>query len=196
MQFIYQLILKLLPKKINSNLINNHSSLSFLLIWAFNYKVNMRLEDEIKTQFKSEYHKLVVNIIYTHNFVSKEIVKILKPHSITSQQYNLLRILRGQYPKPANINLLIDRMLDKMSNASRLVEQLREKGLLTRKRNINDRRNVDVIITDAGLRLLQDIDPLIDEFSYSLDYLTEENAKNLNVLMDKLRNPKDKKSIS
>lgn len=156
----------------------------------------MRLEDEIKTQFKSEYHKLVVNIIYTHNFVSKEIVKILKPHSITSQQYNLLRILRGQYPKPANINLLIDRMLDKMSNASRLVEQLREKGLLTRKRNINDRRNVDVIITDAGLRLLQDIDPLIDEFSYSLDYLTEENAKNLNVLMDKLRNPKDKKSIS
>lgn len=151
----------------------------------------MRLEDEIKTQFKDEYHKLVVNIIYTQNQISQGMFKLLKCHGLTSQQYNVLRILRGQYPKPANVNLLIDRMLDKMSNASRLVDKLQQKGLVSRTENELDRRNRDVLITDDGLKLLKKLEPAVDEFAQNRIALTEEEAKTLNILLDRLRKKPD-----
>lgn len=150
----------------------------------------MRLEEEIKTQFKDEYHKLVVNLIYTQNQISQGIFKLLKPYGLSNQQYNILRILRGQHPKPCNINLLLNRMLDKMSNASRLVEKLRQKGLVERQKNEDDARNRDVMITEKGLMLLKEIEPKMDRFAPTHCHLSENEAKQLNVLLDKLRSPK------
>src|SRR4051812_44694265 len=108
----------------------------------------MRLEEEIKqSKFKSEYHKVGVNIIYTANWLSHQHTKQCKEYDITPEQFNILRILRGQHPKPATVNLMIERMLNKMSNVSRLVEKLRKKGLVDRLTCKEDRRACDVLIT-------------------------------------------------
>jgi hypothetical protein len=91
----------------------------------------MKLENEIKQDtFKSEYHKMLVNVIYTGSWIQNKIASRLKPFGITPQQYNILRILRGQYPKPARVQLLEERMLDNMSNVSRLVEHYDKKDSL------------------------------------------------------------------
>jgi DNA-binding MarR family transcriptional regulator len=147
----------------------------------------MRLEDEIKQKkFKSEYHKLIVNIIYSNNWLLGNHAQYLKPYGISLQQFNILRILRGQYPKAATVNLLIDRMLDKMSNASRLVEKLRMKGLIERKINESDRRAVDVLITQKGLDLLDELSQMDDKLEV-MSVLTESEARELNNLLDKMR---------
>lgn len=148
----------------------------------------MRLEDEIKQkQFKSEHHKLLVNLMYTGNWVKSMHADVLKPHDLTLQQYNILRILRGQHPSPASINLLMERMLDKMSNASRLVEKLRTKGHVERKENDSDRRQADVVITQQGLELLKVIDPQLQQFEQHFRTLTDAEAKMVNDVLDRLR---------
>ena len=148
---------------------------------------NMKLEDEIsQPKFKSEYQKAALNIIYTCNWFTSQHSAKLKPHGITQQQYNILRILRGQHPKPASIKLLKERMMDKMSDASRLVEKLRLKGLVERKVNKNDRRNVDVVITQKGLDLLTSLDYLDDNFK-EIIALDNSEVQQLNELLDKLR---------
>ncbi|MCC6691028.1 MAG: MarR family transcriptional regulator [Bacteroidia bacterium] len=147
----------------------------------------MRLEDEIKQKkFKSEHHKLVVNILFTHNWLVAKHSGLLKPYGVTLQQYNILRILRGQYPTPVTINLLISRMLDKMSNASRLVEKLRTKGLLERKVNTIDRRSVDVVITKKGLDLLEALNEMDDNLK-QMQILSDDEAIEINRLLDKMR---------
>lgn len=146
------------------------------------------IEEEIQQKkFQSEYHKLVVNIIYTASWINSDSSQKLKVHGLTPQQFNILRILRGQYPKPATVNLLIERMLDKMSNASRLVDKLMAKGLLERKICTNDRRAVDVIITKKGLNLLAVIDKDQKKWEEPLTTLTKTECKELNRLLDKLR---------
>jgi len=148
----------------------------------------MKLEEEIKQKsFKNEYHKLVVNLVYTGNWVGAKNSDQLKQHKLTLQQYNLLRILRGQYPNPATVNLLIERMLDKMSNASRIVDRLLAKKLVERKTCSNDRRCVDVIITQKGLQLLEKIDLLEKDLNNEFKNLSIKEAKELNKLLDKLR---------
>jgi DNA-binding MarR family transcriptional regulator len=148
----------------------------------------MKLEDEIKqSKFKSEYHKLGVNIIYTANWLTLHHTKRCKEHDITPEQFNLLRILRGQHPKPATVNLLIERMLNKMSNASRLVEKLRKKGLVERLICKEDRRACDVIISKKGLDLLATIDKEEREWNKLISHISGEEAKKLNTLLDKLR---------
>lgn len=148
----------------------------------------MRLEEEIKQErFSSQYHKALVNIIYTNNWIAAQQTGILKPHGITMQQYNVLRILRGQHPDPATIKLIKERMLDKMSDASRIVEKLRTKGLVERNICPEDRRNVDVIITPKGLELLSKIDTREHLLEHRLTTLDSEEVKNLNHLLDKLR---------
>lgn len=149
----------------------------------------MRLEDEIKqSKFKSEYHKLGVNIIFTANWLSNQHSKYCKQYDITPEQYNILRILRGQQPNAATINLLIDRMLNKTSNASRLVEKLRKKGLVDRQTNSSDRRACDVIITKNGLELLAELDKVEGEWNKMISHIPESEAKSINVILDKLRN--------
>lgn len=148
----------------------------------------MKLEDEIKqSSFRNEYHKLAVNIIFTHSWLMSKIYELLDEYDLTPQQFNLLRILRGQYPKPASITLLKERMLDKMSDASRLVERLLAKGLVERKICPEDRRKVDVVITKKGLKLLEKIDKTDNEMDNYLKNLSEVEAKKLNELLDKLR---------
>lgn len=148
----------------------------------------MKIEDEIsQPKFKSLNHKLIVNVIYTFNWLYERQLKILKPYGLTIQQYNILRILRGQYPSPATIKLLKERMLDKMSDASRLVEKLRVKGLVDRRICDKDRRNVDVLITRKGLDLLSEIDEKEEEFEKLIDNLENGEIEQLNNLLDKLR---------
>ena len=148
----------------------------------------MKLEHEIKqNRFKDEYHKLGVNIIYTSNWIVEQRSRHLKEFDLSPEQFNILRILRGQYPDPATVNLLIDRMLNKMSNASRLVEKLRKKGLVERKTCTDDRRACDVLITKKGLELLKELDKTEKEWIKMISHLSENEVKKMNGLLDKLR---------
>ncbi len=148
----------------------------------------MELEKEIVSdKFKNNYHKAVVNLVYTYNWVTNLLKKKLDRHHITLQQFNLLRILRGQYPKPATINLIKERMLDKMSDASRIVERLVQKGMVTRCTNQRDRRAVDIIISQKGLDLLKKLDADMTGADILEQNITEEEAAQLNLLLDKLR---------
>lgn len=148
----------------------------------------MKLEDEIaQKQFKNEYHKAGVNLIYTYNWFIAFQTSLLKPHDVTLQQYNILRILRGQHPNPATIKLIRERMLDKMSDASRIVEKLRIKGMVERNICASDRRNVDVCITQKGLDLLAEIDKRQHEAEEKMASLSPDEIKLLNDLLDKLR---------
>ncbi len=148
----------------------------------------MKIEEEIsQPKFKNKNHKGIVNIIYTFNWLYEKQFNFLKPFGITVQQFNILRILRGQHPKPATIKLLKERMLDKMSDASRLVEKLRAKGFIDRKLCDHDRRNVDVLITKQGLDLLKKIDGKEKEAEDLLKNLKSEELDLLNDLLDKIR---------
>jgi DNA-binding MarR family transcriptional regulator len=148
----------------------------------------MKLEEEIfQKSFRNNKHKAVVNIIYTYNWLYSRQYDLLKPYGLTIQQYNILRILKGQHPNPASIKLLKERMLDKMSDASRLVEKLRTKGLVERKECPKDRRNVDILITEEGLKLLRTLEKKINEFDNLLSNLEEEEINRLNILLDKMR---------
>ena len=148
----------------------------------------MRIEEEIKqTKFRSEQHKALINVIYTANWINSIHTRVLKKHGISPQQFNLLRILRGQYPKPATVNLLIERMMDKMSNASRLVDKLTTKKLVERTQCENDRRAVDVLITRKGLNLLSALDKEEKHMKEAYAELSEPDAKALNRILDKMR---------
>lgn len=148
----------------------------------------MKLEDEIKQKkFSSEYHKMVVNLLYTGSWIGFYHSQQLKPFGLTIQQYNILRILRGQYPKPTTVNLLIERMLDKTSNASRIVDKLVNKKYATRKICPEDRRSVDVLITVKGLELIKEIETIEGKNQKKFVNLSENEMKSLNNLLDKLR---------
>lgn len=148
----------------------------------------MKLEKEIKQKkFRNEFHKLAVNIIYTHSWLQYYHKKIFDRFDITGIQFNILRILRGQYPEPASINLIKERMLDKMSDVSRLVDRLVTKELVERNICPNNRRKVDVKITDKGLKLLSEIDKLNETFDNIFQNITKKEAKTINDLLDKLR---------
>ncbi|MDQ7816562.1 MAG: MarR family transcriptional regulator [Melioribacteraceae bacterium] len=148
----------------------------------------MKLEDEIKQKkFKNEFHKLAVNLIFTHGWLLDHQAKFFKKFGITGAQYNILRILRGQHPNPASINLLKERMLDKMSDASRLVERLKQKGLVEREVCTEDRRRVEVVINDKGLNLLKEMDKIEDRFEQIFKGVGSGEAKSLNDLLDRLR---------
>lgn len=150
----------------------------------------MSIETDIKQKrpFKSVHEKVLVNILYTENWINRSQYKIFKNFGISNEQYNVLRILRGHNPNPISINGIIDRMLDKMSNASRLVDKLVQKGFAVRTDNPSDRRICDVLISDKGLELLQKVDEHIVNFENSLRSLSEEEAILLSNLLDKLRN--------
>lgn len=148
----------------------------------------MEIGKEIKqSKFRNEYHKMLINIMFTCSWLSSKHAKHLKPYGISGQQYNILRILRGQYPKPATVNLLIDRMLDKNSNASRLVEKLRLKKMVERTTCPDDRRAVNVVITQKGLDILAELDKVEISFLKELKNISEKEAEMLNMLLDKLR---------
>lgn len=148
----------------------------------------MKLEQEIRQKkFSSEYQKLIVNITFTGSWLTMKNSEYMKPFKLTIQQFNILRILRGQHPEPATVNLLIERMLDKMSNASRIVDKLHVKKLAERTSCLNDRRCVDVRITEKGLKLLKRMDELEEKWEREFKKISVKEAKELNRLLDKLR---------
>ena len=119
----------------------------------------MDIGTEIKqSKFKTEYQKLGINLAFTASWLETFVARNLKAHKLTGPQYNVLRILRGQGKNPASINLLTERMIDKSSNASRLVDKLVAKDLVNRRECPTDRRQVDVVITKKGLDLLAKLD--------------------------------------
>jgi len=148
----------------------------------------MEIEKEIySNKFDDNHQKAVVNLIYTYGWVTNILKGMLHKHKITLQQFNILRILRGQYPAPSTINLLKERMLDKMSDASRIVERLVQKGLVRRYVNKNDRRAVDIIISQEGLDILKKLDHELSIKEILGNNLSDEEAGVLSALLDKLR---------
>lgn len=148
------------------------------------------IEADIKqtTPFRSPYVRAIVNLMFTNNWVVDGQTRLLKPFGLTLQQYNVLRILRGQTPNPVKVSDITERMLDKMSNASRLVDKLVLKKLVLRTECPSDRRAVDVVITEAGLALLKKIDVELAEWDKQQHRkLTEEEASHLSHLLDRIR---------
>lgn len=149
----------------------------------------MKIEEAIQqnTKFEDNYHRVIVNINYTYSWISNVSREVFERYNLTSQQFNILRILRGQYPNPATVNLLKERMIDKMSDASRIVDRLVQKGMVSRCTNDKDRRAVDIRISDEGLKILSVMDKEFKASDLFKDNLTEEEAGLLSDLLDKLR---------
>jgi DNA-binding MarR family transcriptional regulator len=147
-----------------------------------------KIEDAIQQkEFKDPFNKAVVNLLYTHSYLVNSQNSLFKPHDISPEQYNVLRILRGQNGNPTTVSSIQDRMLNKMSNASRLVEKLKLKGWVKRSECPSDRRQVDVLITDEGLELLKTLEKLVEESNVRIVNLNLEEVNQLNELLDKLR---------
>ena len=125
--------------------------------------------------------------MFTGNWVQKNIAGQLRPFGLSLQQHNVLRILRGQYPNPSTLGMIQERMMDQMSNASRLVDKLLDKELVERAQCPGNRRKVDIIITTKGLELLAQTDFIIAEFDEQYNTLSPEDATLLGELLDKLR---------
>lgn len=148
----------------------------------------MKVEDEIKGKFRNEYHKGFINLTYTCKRLSYEFYQSLKEHDLAEQQYNVLRILRGfRSEAPLSIGFIKERMLDKDSDVSRIVERLFEKGFVSRSENPNDRRQKSVEITEKGLYLLDKMLNCELKADTLLKNLTQNEIAELNRLLDKIR---------
>jgi DNA-binding MarR family transcriptional regulator len=147
----------------------------------------MGIEKDIsQRKFKSEYQKAIINLIYTYNWTTEQLKHIFDKEDITQQQFNILRILRGS-DKPLSTLQIRERMLDKMSDTSRIVDRLVLKGLVKKTICNSDKRLVDVIISDKGKKLLQKLDAFEPEIESIVKSLSIEEATTLNNLLDKIR---------
>lgn len=152
------------------------------------YIRDMALEEDIQQEkFESEFHKAAVNILFTSSWLYNLNALRLRPSGITPEQYNVLRILRGSHPRAMMLADITSRMLDKSSNATRLVEKLRQKALVKREVCKNSRRQVDIVITPKGLEVLSKIDKESDSWLATLKNISKAEAQELNRVLDKLR---------
>lgn len=149
----------------------------------------MKLEDEIKQTkpFNSEMQKLVLNISVTSSWLNSIIAEKLKPYDISPPQYNVLRILKGKYPECYCNQEITQRMIDKSSNATRIVDKLVDKKLVNRVEDRNDRRSVNIKITNKGIKLLEEIDKVPFSNNTKMKDFNEEKAKIMNEWLDELR---------
>jgi DNA-binding MarR family transcriptional regulator len=148
---------------------------------------NMSLEKDInQKKFRNEYQKSVINLIYTYNWMNEKTKMILDRCDITSQQFNILRILRGA-GEPLSTLQIRQRMLDKMSDSSRIVDRMVKKGLVKKVVCKSDKRLVDITITDKGTSMLQELDQYEHEMDGILKNLSQAEAETLNALLDKIR---------
>lgn len=151
----------------------------------------MSIEKDINQfNFRNDYQRACVNLFYTHGWLMEKIKSILSAEEITPQQYNILRILRGSYPNPLSTLQIRDRMLDKMSDTSRIVDRLVAKGLVTKNTSLADKRLVDITISDAGLSLLDRLEEKNYEMDSIVGNLSMEEAVSLSSLLDKIRERK------
>lgn len=147
----------------------------------------MGIEKDIQqTNFRNEFQKMSINIIYTANWLNEKMGQILATEDITQQQYNILRILRGS-ECPLSTLKIRERMLDKMSDTSRIVDRLIVKGLVEKTACIKDKRLVDIIVTKKGLQLLEKLDSLNEHIDSILKGVSEKEAQAMNQILDKLR---------
>ncbi|MCS6934000.1 MAG: MarR family transcriptional regulator [Chitinophagales bacterium] len=137
--------------------------------------------------FPSEQYKAIIHLLYTGNWVYNQSATRLKKFGITPEQFNVLRILRGSHPTPLMLQDITNRMIHKSSNATRLVEKLRLKGLVTREICPTNRRQVDITITAKGLQLLARIDEDQKEWPELHHKITRHEARELNRILEKLR---------
>ena len=152
----------------------------------------MSLEQDIKQdKFRNPYQKAAINLIYTLSWIKDKTKAIFEAEDITTQQYNILRILRGSFPEPLSTLQIRERMLEKMSDTSRIVDRLIAKGLVKKLMCKNDRRLVDVIISDKGKKLLERLDAKQDELDGVMGNLSEKDANMLSDLLDKIREAKE-----
>jgi DNA-binding MarR family transcriptional regulator len=148
----------------------------------------MALENEInQTSFRSDDQKAIVNIIFTYHWVTEKLKNILSVEGITMQQFNILRILRGSDPTPMSTLSIRERMLDKMSDTSRIVERMLRNGLVGKRICSNDKRLVDINLTEEGKKMLLRLDERIDQMDKITANLNPEELKTLNHLLDKVR---------
>ncbi len=152
----------------------------------------MGLEKDIQqASFTGQRQKAVINLIYTYHWITEQIRIILGEEDITLQQYNILRILRGSDPRPLSTLTIRERMLDKMSDTSRIVDRLVLKELVSKRMCPTDKRLVDVVITSQGKALLERIDARSPEMHDIMQNLSEPELETLNALLDKLRGSVD-----
>jgi DNA-binding MarR family transcriptional regulator len=149
----------------------------------------MSIDKEINQRsFKSEHQKAIINLIFTYNWTTERLKQIIDKEDLTMQQFNILRILRGSKPALSTLQIR-DRMLDKMSDTSRIVDRLVLKGLVKKVTSKTDKRLVDVTITDKGRKLLQKMDKHEEDIEAIMKALSINEAKTLNKLLDKIRKP-------
>ena len=150
----------------------------------------MKIEEVLKsTAPMDDSKKIILNILYTQNVVIESFNEIVKPYEISGEQFNVLRILRGQKGNPANMFAIQERMLAKTSNTTRLVDKLLLKKLVTREVCPDNRRKIEVLITQKGLDLLKELDPKVNAHEASLsNNLSAEEQISLNQLLEKYRN--------
>jgi DNA-binding MarR family transcriptional regulator len=147
----------------------------------------MGIEKDIQqTNFRNEFQKMGINIIYTANWLNEKMGQILSTEDITQQQYNILRILRGS-DAPLSTLKIRGRMLDKMSDTSRIVDRLIVKDLVEKTACVKDKRLVDITVTKKGLQLLEKLDALNEQIDSILKGVTEKEATTINQILDKLR---------
>lgn len=149
----------------------------------------MKIEEEIKQiVFRNSLQKAMINLFFTNNWIEAKLKSILEPYGVTMQQFNVLRILRGQYPNYISTSNIRERMIDQMSDVSRIVDRLTQKEWAEKFACKADRRLVDIRISEKGLQLLKEIDGMELSFDAIVNNISEEEAETLNFLLDKLRN--------
>ena len=156
----------------------------FIHIFVF-----MSLEQSIsQSKFDSEQEKLMINVIYSANLLNLITSRLFKPYDLSPQQYNVLRILRGQKGKSIALMVIEHRMLDKSSNVSRLVDKLISKDLVNRSVSSKDRRRIEIIITSRGKSVLKEIDVILADMNSKIKtIISDDNAKQTNRILDQLR---------
>ena len=148
----------------------------------------MGIEKEIhQGKFSSNGQKAMLNIMFTYGWLTEKIKNILAPEDITPQQYNILRILRGSSPQPLSTLQIRERMLDRMSDTSRIVDRLIVKQLAKKVTSSKDRRLVDVTITEKGQAVLKKLDLQIKQIDEILANISDKEAETISNLLDKLR---------
>jgi DNA-binding MarR family transcriptional regulator len=148
----------------------------------------MRIDDEIKMHFRNDYHRVIINLTYSVNQLNYQFLQQVKIHKLTDQQYNILMVLITYNSSgPVSIGFIRERMLDKNSDVSRIIDRLVEKELVSRKENATDRRQKDLEITEKGVALISEMGYCEKETENLFKYLTLDEVRQLNHLLDKLR---------
>ena len=148
----------------------------------------MRIEDEIhQKHFKDDYRRLMANLLFTNNWVNQQVMPFFKSLDLTLQQHNVLAILRGQHPEPVCFGDIQNRMVDRNSNVTRLIDKLIEKGYVTRDICAANRRMIEVRLTDKGLKKLEQVDAKSPDLFARFHNLSQEEAVMASNLLDRLR---------